>query len=533
MGEAKLKIGLGGPFQAGAAGDLVRLLRAAFPGLFEPLTDVPPGALGGVVQFAARPEESPPACGGVPCLVVHLATGTFAAPRLCFGHGSAVPRVFRGRTVGLPRAACLAPQVSAGGGEVLATVEGRPTWMDRSEPGRRVEHCAVDLRDAGTATALFQCLAAGGVAQLLPILEMVRRVLGRTEWTPPPIRANLMFDDPNLHAANYGHLNFAALVRSAEAHDYHASFATVPVDTWYTSRKAAALFRDFPHRLSLLIHGHYHRFEEMARFPTPQVALREMGQALNRIRRFEQRSGVAVARVTAAPHGVCSELTLQAMARLGYEGAAISNHYLKERNPGALWVPAVGADMAVFAGGTPVVPRFRISRDYQANVLLAAYLDQPIIPAGHHGDFADDFGLVQEVAGFINGLGPVRWTGMKDIFRANFYRRRRGSELHLRAFARVLELTLPPDVTSLSVEPAWSGDSRMAGLRVGQAGVAEQRWDHYAGEAFPVRGGTRLHLEFPVPDPVDPATQRGRLQVLGLARRQVCELRDRLRLPPS
>ena len=50
--------------------------------------------------------------------------------------------------------------------------------------------------------------------------------------------------------------------------------------------------------------------------------------------------------------------------------------------------------MTEMVAGLPVISRFRISRECQNAILLAAYLDQPIIPVGHHQDVAGGLDLL-------------------------------------------------------------------------------------------------------------------------------------------
>src|SRR3712207_7699471 len=52
-----------------------------------------------------------------------------------------------------------------------------------------------------------------------------------TGWTPAPLRAAIMFDDPNLHWKSYGYIIYPELVEHAKEHNYHAVFATVPLDS--------------------------------------------------------------------------------------------------------------------------------------------------------------------------------------------------------------------------------------------------------------------------------------------------------------
>ena len=67
-----------------------------------------------------------------------------------------------------------------------------------------------------------------------------------------------MFDDPNLHSPTYGFISFSDLADHARANRYHAAMATVPLDGYWFNERAAAVFRENPRYISILIHGNNH-----------------------------------------------------------------------------------------------------------------------------------------------------------------------------------------------------------------------------------------------------------------------------------
>ena len=153
-----------------------------------------------------------------------------------------------------------------------------------------------------------------------------------------------MFDDPNLHWPTYGFIDFAQIAAHAQMHNYHVSFATIPLDTWFVHMPTAALFKQHSDRLSLLIHGNDHITEELARDYSEKERSRILLQALGRIGELEHRSGVVVSRVMVAPHGACSEKVLEEMAQLGFESACISSGSLRHYNGQATWLRTIGID---------------------------------------------------------------------------------------------------------------------------------------------------------------------------------------------
>src|SRR6266480_3662974 len=101
-----------------------------------------------------------------------------------------------------------------------------------------------------------------------------------------------MFDDPNLHWRSYGYIHYPELVDHARRHNYHACFATVPMDSWYAHPKTASLFRENRTRVSLLIHGNDHTYYELAVARSDESRQALAAQALRRIERLERLSAV-------------------------------------------------------------------------------------------------------------------------------------------------------------------------------------------------------------------------------------------------
>jgi hypothetical protein len=64
-----------------------------------------------------------------------------------------------------------------------------------------------------------------------------------------------MLDDPNLHWRTYGYVDYAQIAAHAKIHNYHMSFAMIPLDTWYVHKPTALLFQQNRNQISLLFHG--------------------------------------------------------------------------------------------------------------------------------------------------------------------------------------------------------------------------------------------------------------------------------------
>ena len=246
----------------------------------------------------------------------------------------------------------------------------------------------------------------------------------------------------------------------AELHRYHTAFATVPLDGYYVNPAAARIFRQNGETLSLLTHGNNHTCRELAGRQSPREQLGLMRQAVLRTCRLEQKAGVAVSRVMAPPHGVTSVGMMAAMTDAGFEAACISHGSARAGSPGADWTVSLGVQPISVVAGLPVIPRFRLDRKPENHVLLAAYLNQPVIPVGHHWDLADGTDILSSAARFINGLGKVTWSNMSAIARSNYRFRVRGQVMRVQTFSRVMAVNVPERVSELELEAPWVDPTR-------------------------------------------------------------------------
>ena len=182
----------------------------------------------------------------------------------------------------------------------------------------------------------------------------------------------------------------------------------------------------------------------------------------------------------------------------------------------------------------PVLPRYPIGHPRE-DLALRALLGQPLILYGHHGDFAEGLDLFAQAAGDINGLGDVRWGPLGAIARGNYAMRQVGEVLHVRMYARRVDVEVPAGVRALRVAaqaphggPAWRRVIHAGG---GASGTVDMSFEDGLGisESLPVsaRGGVELAL---APDrPLDPALLATRgVRPWPCLRRALVEGRDRV-----
>jgi hypothetical protein len=329
------------------------------------------------------------------------------------------------------------------GEAVLASCGSEVLWARSGA----VDRVALAPEELASTAVLRDTLAPGRWLSLLPLVHFLREVAGELRWQLPPTRALFIVDDPNLHWWSYGFIDFRRLAEDAKTEGYHVAMATIPLDTWLVHPGVARLFRERRGELSLLLHGNDHARDELGRDRTDEEARALLAQALRRTEALERRSRLRLSPLMVAPHNQCSGQMMRAMLVAGLEGLChVGGVPSSPDRPLARWEPA-----DLLAGGLPVFPRLHV-RSPLDELVLRSFLGRPLIVYSHHGDFADDPGLLAATAAFINCEPAVRWGSAESLARSSYLTRREGPLLHVQPFARAVQLDLDEDVEQVVVE---------------------------------------------------------------------------------
>ncbi len=447
--------------------------------------------------------------------------------RISFSGSMLAPWSFRNRTVENVLGNPYGPVNGHAGVESVASIGGVCTWAIGRAHGHLHYDVGTMLPAIPDGTPLFKWLNGGCFIEMLPLIDFLRRITGMSAYSRPRQAACILFDDPNLHAAKYGFVDFRQMVRHARLHDYHAAFATVPLDLYYANRDALELFRSAPERLSLLIHGNNHVANELGTETDDGRRLSIIAQALSRVGRFEERYGLPVSRVMAAPHGVCTEPMFNDMARCGIESGCVSFGSLFKVNRGREWVDTMGTMPATDVAGCPVLNRIALNNPNAA--FLAAYLNQPIIPNGHAGDLKDGLEVLGDIAGTINSLGDIQWGSLQDMARSSYLMKTDGGTLHIRPMSRRIDVRIPPEVHAISLERSeFLGGHDRPCPRFAVNGQAFR--DMGEERTICVDPGDHVGIAFPSADPVDLSrVSLLRTPLAAILRRLATEAKDRLK----
>ena len=369
-----------------------------------------------------------------------------------FSHSRHAPWPFRNRAFDNSFASPPCPITPRSGHEAISSVDGACTWAIGKTDGHFRYEVGTALPDIPEGGPLFKWFKGHNFIELLPLVDFLRNITGVSEYRAPRQTACVMIDDPNLHCPGYGFIKFKEIAEHARSNNYHVAFAAIPLDLYYANTEAVGIFRNAPERLSLLIHGNNHLANELGRDYDRGQRISLISHALARVRIFEKRTGIPISRVMAAPHGTCSESMLEAMSECGIEGGSISFGSLFKTNRGRGWVTSMGLDPSTIVSGLPVFNRIHLSMDHTNEIFLAAYLNQPIIPNGHHGDLKDRYETLRAQVDVINGLTDVHWGSMQDIVGMNYLAKTDGDELKVKILSRRIILTVPPGINRVRLE---------------------------------------------------------------------------------
>lgn len=506
--------------------NLVPVLERLFPVKFSFVDEAVPDAAAEIETAGNLARSRNPESSGIfrmPQPKEKPADGNLFEISVRFTDELEVPFPFRGRTVQVKVAAQPVPLSLRDDAKVLATCGMNPVWVVAKNSDVKYFESAFDLSGFGPNPAFKDTFNERRFMEMLPLLCWLREICRQTANQNPPLRACFIFDDPNLHWPRYGFIDFRKMAEHAAKKNYHATFATIPLDGWFIHGATARLFRDNARRLSLAVHGNDHIKQELARDYAPSARKALLWQATHRIERLESKAGLPVCRVMVPPHGACSEKMLAELPGCGFEAACISHGSLRAHNQGKSWTKDVGYFPSELVRGCPALPRWGLSGDVENAILLAAFLGQPMILRGHHQDLKNGIELLDDLAEFINRLGPVTWSNLTSLSRMNYQWRMEGDTFRAKPFGRKLVLKIPDEASQLVVEAGIQTDWDISGLN---------------GDVIKARVGEPVSLlavanrEILIATPSSPIVrfrnERSRMPVIAFARRLLTEGRDRL-----
>lgn len=506
---------------------LTAALELAFPVEFLPRGSGELRGLDAVVDLGGGEVARAGARAGLPSL--HLAAAEseqLAGPaQIRLTRAESLDQRLAGAVLLDPHAASAAAPAPPAGAAVLASRGATPLWWAAGP----FHGAALAPAELGNAEALRDRLGAERCLALLPLVHFLREVCAEIAWKPPSPRAAFVFDDPNLHWPTYGYVDLPALSRHAREHGYHAALATVPRDARWAHPSALRAVEESLGAISLTVHGNDHDGGELGRAGTTTAAIALAAQALRRVARFEARTGQPIERVMVPPHEKCSAATVEALRRCGFEAISMTLPYPWLGRPPSAWLarPAeadalVGWRPLERTAGLPAILRHPLACRSAAELRLRAFLDQPLVLYGHHGDLAAGLDALAEAQAEVATIAQeTTWASLATISRGSYETRLEGEVLAVRPLGNRLDVEVPAGVSTLRFEPPAAAGSPAPEVLVDGRPVA-----YGEAVAAPARSNVAVTLG---PTPIEVAEVGAPpRRPLALARRLANESRDRL-----
>jgi hypothetical protein len=524
-------IGVSGSSLAGPYQFLFRALAQSYPLVFRPVLGGEFAGLDGVLVLDGDEENGRAAAvEGIPSYVAGLRGRHSGAAGRCdieFGNSSSLDTFLRRQSM-IDRAGPSGPLALQPGDEIMAKQNGQPIWISRPSGGAACQIVSGLPPALQEGEFLFQYINGRRFLGLLPLLNFLRQLVADVDWQAPSLRACFIFDDPSLYRPSYGYLNYRLLAEHARKHGYFVSIATVPLDSWFVNGEVAETFRACSPRLSLVIHGNNHLPGEL--LGANEGGLASAAQALCRMERLQHTHSIPYLKIMEAPHGALAQGMFDVLLSLGYEAALCTPELLVLHNPNTRWPATIGLEQSeILGGGLPVIPRIKMSPDWKNEVLLKAFLRQPIIIAGHHTDVAGGMELLADLAKMIRRLGGVTWSDLQGVLRANYLQKIEGNTLRVKMYSRRVRVPIPNGIKHLSVERPWIEPNCTEKLIISTGRIT--RICHDAGkrvDELPLSGElAEVTSEFSNELPYW-AVAPPRLSPWSISRKVLMEVRDRL-----
>lgn len=255
------------------------------------------------------------------------------------------------------------------------------------------------------------------LSNLAGFMIFMRNAAGEGAWHVPIPYANLTIDDPWL-TEPYGNLEYHALFREMEAHNFHTTIAFVPWNFDRSRANVVSLFRDHPERFSICVHGNNHNHQEFGDYSTQPLNRQgnNIQQSIARMEQFKRTTGLPYDRIMIFPHSVAPAETFGLLKRNNYWATVNSQSVPLGSSMPDDPMFALRTWTLSFKGFTSVS---RISADVPVSatrIAINAFLGNPQLYYVHQEVFEDHITAFNATADEINRVVPnVRWAGLGDI----------------------------------------------------------------------------------------------------------------------
>jgi hypothetical protein len=333
-------------------------------------------------------------------------------------------------------------------GHVLIRTSGVaafPAFVETASSRNRIFVAAALLGDAAEITT-----ANGRLIQqfssILPVMLFLRQAAGDRAWQAPGPYANLTIDDPWL-TSEYGNLDYQALLIEMEKHNFHTTVGFIPWNFDRSDAAVASLFRDYPGRFSISIHGNNHNHAEFGDYrhhPFADQAF-SVRQAIARMDEFSRLSGIPYDRVMVFPHSVAPQKTFHALRTSDYWSTINSENVPQDGEAPADPLFLLRPETLAF-DNLLSIKRYSAEIPVSKEVVaINAYLGNPNLFYIHQQFFSSGIGAFNNLADQVNRTAPsTKWRSLGYITRHLYLWRRIQDRLYdVFAYSPALALENP------------------------------------------------------------------------------------------
>jgi hypothetical protein len=276
-------------------------------------------------------------------------------------------------------------------------------------------------------------------SRLMPHAMALRHIFGEACWHPSKPHASIIIDDPLLRP-DYGHLNFATLLRLMKEHNFHTTIAFIPHNYRRNSARIIRMFRENPNRLAICFHGNDHTQSELVSNDTTLLNT-ILSFAEERIKVLEQITGLRCDRVMVFPQGDFSVEAMEVLKSRNFHAAV--NTIPHPMGPSVPLTIAELAQPAVLRyGGFPLFTRTYVKETRSQDIAFRLFFGRPALIVEHHDIFEQPTSLVEAVRK-VNSVAPgISWSNLESAVDNSILKRRApDGTVEVRAYSSNVRIT--------------------------------------------------------------------------------------------
>jgi hypothetical protein len=260
----------------------------------------------------------------------------------------------------------------------------------------------------------------------LPIVMYVKWTFGEASWASPETNACVVLDDPLLRP-KYGFLNYQNLLGLMEDYDFTTSIAFIPWNWRRSGVTVTDIFKIYPERYSLSIHGCDHTGAEFGSQNVDGLVWKSR-QAIDRMSRHEKRTGIPYDPIMVFPQGVFSAASMAVLKRAQYM-AAVNTEVLSADLPRPSVTISDVWDVAVMRyANFPIFTRRYPSQGVE-NFAFDILLGKPCIVVVHHDYCRDNCARLVDLIERLNALNyRLSWRSLGEVVRRSCRQRELSSD---------------------------------------------------------------------------------------------------------